>query len=112
MRNLLTENQLEEKIDSLIIEYSENIGKNIDLLKNYEIRGGLRTKIGDYQGAEEDISKAIELNPEDELAKEMVKKIEKRYIESTLKKKFGIYIEYPKEITVEFFIEIYGVCLF
>lgn len=40
------------------------------------------------------------------------KKIEKRDIESTLKKKFGIYIEYPKEITVEFFIEIYGVCLF
>lgn len=64
MRNLLTEDQLEEKIDSLIRESSENIEKNIDLLKNYEIRGGLRTKIGDYQGAEEDISKAIELNPE------------------------------------------------
>ena len=64
MRNLLKEDQLEEKIDSLIIESSENIEKNIDLLKNYEIRSGLRTKIGDYQGAEEDISKAIEINPE------------------------------------------------
>ena len=44
----------------------------------------------------------VEIANEDWLDED--EKIEKRDIESTLKKKFGIYIEYPEEITIEFFI--------
>lgn len=54
-------------------------------------------KVGNYF-----FENLVEIANEDWLDED--EKIEKRDIESTLKKKFGIYIEYPEEITIEFFI--------
>ena len=63
IENLLTTDEIDKKLHSLLDETSKNIAENQDLYRNYQRRWSLRFRLNDYVGAEEDLSKAIEMEP-------------------------------------------------